>query len=67
MPLNATQQQTPVVNPNSSTNQLRTKTEVKTFEDLEPEEELIQELNLISVGPIEQVALRERDERNQQF
>jgi hypothetical protein len=40
---------------------------VKTYDDLEPEEETIQELGLVSVGPIEQVNLREREERNQQF
>jgi len=36
--------------------------ETRTYEDLEPEEGPIQEIPLVSVGPIEQVNLREREE-----
>lgn len=40
--------------------------ETRTFEDLEPDEGPIHEIPLVSVGPIEQVNMREREEYQRQ-
>ena len=59
-------EQVPEVQEKASTTVSRP-ADVKTYDDLEPEDEMIQELGLVSVGPIEQVNLREREERHQHF